>query len=123
MMTPMETGAHSNGRVRPRWPPMPDLSAAVMLAQAGDAEAFRALYRSVQPGLVRYLRAIVGDDAEDVASETWSQIARDLCSFHGDGDGFRGWAATVARHQALDHLRYQRRRPATPTWDGLPESP
>jgi RNA polymerase sigma-70 factor (ECF subfamily) len=113
----------SDRRARPGRPVLPDLSAAVMLAQAGDEEAFRALYRAVQPGLVRYLRAIVGEDAEDVASETWSQIARDLGSFHGDGDGFRGWAATVARNQALDHLRYQRRRPATTTWEGLPERP
>jgi RNA polymerase sigma-70 factor, ECF subfamily len=102
---------------------MPDLSAAVMLARAGDEEAFRALYRAVQPGLVRYLWAIVGDDAEDVASETWSQIARDLDSFHGDGDGFRGWAATVARHRALDHLRHQRRRPMTTHWEALFEHP
>ncbi len=112
----------SDGRVRSGRPVLPDLSAAVMLAQAGDEEAFRALYRAVQPGLVRYLQAIVGEDAEDVASETWSQIARDLGSFHGDGDGFRGWAATVARHQALDHLRYLRRRPAT-TCEALPELP
>jgi RNA polymerase sigma-70 factor, ECF subfamily len=89
----------------------PDLAAVVVAAQEGDAEAFRVLYRDTQPRLLRYLRALVGDDAEDVASETWLQIARDLASFHGDGDGFRGWAATIARHRALDHLRRAARRP------------
>jgi RNA polymerase sigma-70 factor (ECF subfamily) len=60
---------------------------------------------------MRYLRVLVGEDAEDVASDAWLQIARDLKSFRGDSDGFRGWAATIARHRALDHLRRQRRRP------------
>jgi RNA polymerase sigma-70 factor, ECF subfamily len=80
-------------------------------AQRGDGEAFRVLYRDTQPRLLRYLRALVGDDAEDVASETWLQITRDLAAFHGDADGFRGWAATIARHRALDHLRRATRRP------------
>ena len=87
------------------------LAPVVAQAQRGDADAFRALYRDTQPRLLRYLRALVGDDAEDVASETWLQISRDLASFHGDGDGFRGWAATIARHRALDHLRRAARRP------------
>jgi RNA polymerase sigma-70 factor (ECF subfamily) len=89
------------------------LSAAVVAAQAGDEEGFRQLYRDVQPRLLRYLRALVGDDAEDVASDTWLQIARDLGGFHGDIDGFRGWTTTIARHRALDHLRRERRRPPT----------
>ena len=88
-----------------------ELGAAVQRAQKGDEDAFRHLYHTVQPGLLRYLRGLVGGDAEDVASETWSQIARDLSTFRGDGPGFRGWAATIARNRALDHLRYQRRRP------------
>ncbi len=88
-----------------------DLTAVVVRAQGGDEDAFRTLYRTVQPGLLRYLTALVGGDAEDVASEAWLQIARDLGAFHGDGDGFRGWAATVARHRAMDHLRRLRRRP------------
>jgi RNA polymerase sigma-70 factor, ECF subfamily len=89
----------------------PDLTAAVVVAQHGDEQAFRILYRDVQPRLLRYLRAMVGDDAEDVASEAWLQIARDLAGFSGDSDGFRGWAATIARHRAMDHQRRHRRRP------------
>ena len=86
-------------------------SAALDAARDGDDDAFRVLYRAVQPGLLRYLRVLVGDDAEDVASEAWLQVARDLGTFRGDLDGFRGWAATIARHRALDHLRRRRRRP------------
>ena len=41
---------------------------------------------------------LVGSDAEDVASETWLQIARNLRSFDtGGGDGFRrGLEETIA---------------------------
>lgn len=90
-----------------------DLTEAVRAAQAGDEEAFRFLYRAVQPGLLRYLTALVGADAEDVASETWLHISRDLRSFEG-GPAFRVWAATIARNRALDHLRRHSRRPAQP---------
>lgn len=81
----------------------------------GDEEAFRLLYRDAHPRVLRYLHAMVGSDAEDVASETWLQVARDLHAFHGDSDGFRGWVATIARHRATDHLRRARRRPQPAT--------
>jgi len=101
----------------------PDLSPLVCAAQQGDDEAFRGLYRAVQPGLLRYLRALVGDDAEDVASETWLQVARDLRAFRGN-DGFRAWVVAIGRNRALDHLRHRRRRPAESVpVDGLLELP
>ncbi|MBD0839281.1 MULTISPECIES: RNA polymerase sigma factor [unclassified Streptomyces] len=92
-----------------------ELGAAVARAQEGDEAAFAVAYRIVQPGLLGYLRGIVGDDAEDVASDAWLEIARDLGRFKGDGAGFRGWSATIARHRALDHLRRQRVRPRATT--------
>ncbi|WP_369189855.1 RNA polymerase sigma factor [Streptomyces sp. R08] len=88
-----------------------ELGAAVARAQQGDERAFAVAYRLVQPGLLGYLRGLVGDEAEDVASDAWLEIARDLGRFRGDGAGFRGWTATIARHRALDHLRRQRVRP------------
>ncbi|MFI9612995.1 RNA polymerase sigma factor [Streptomyces sp. NPDC052023] len=88
-----------------------ELGAAVARAQDGDEDAFAVAYRLVQPGLLGYLRGLVGDDAEDVASDAWLEIARDLGRFKGDGAGFRGWTATIARHRALDHLRRTRVRP------------
>ncbi|MEU6075040.1 RNA polymerase sigma factor [Micromonospora sp. NPDC047074] len=89
-----------------------ELNEAVAAAQAGDEEAFRFLYRSIQPGLLRYLTVLVGADAEDVASETWLQISRDLPRF--TGGEFRAWTVTIARNRAMDHLRRQRRRPSLP---------
>ncbi|MBP2319763.1 RNA polymerase sigma-70 factor (ECF subfamily) [Kibdelosporangium banguiense] len=105
--------------------PVEDLAIALTAAQGGDEDAFRLLYRSTQPALLRYLRVLVGrEEAEDVASDAWLHIARDLTKFRGDLDGFRGWATTIARNRAMDHLRRQRRRPVVDAQvDDLPEQP
>ncbi|MFJ6634579.1 RNA polymerase sigma factor [Streptomyces sp. NPDC091376] len=90
-----------------------ELTAAVGAAQDGDEDAFRTVYRAVHPRLLGYIRTLVGEpEAEDVASEAWLQIARDLDRFSGDADRFRGWAARIARNRALDHIRMRGRRPA-----------
>src|SRR6266568_3514453 len=88
-----------------------DLGGAVGRAQQGDPDAFRLLYRDIQPRLLRYLHTLAGHDAEDIASETWLQVTRDLPGFTGTYDGFRGWVATIARHRALDHPRRHARKP------------
>lgn len=90
------------------------LAEALRSAQTGDEAAFRVIYRELQPGLVRYLSVIVGEEADDVASEAWLHIAKGLATFRGDWDAFRGWAVTIARHRAMDHLRAMRRRPSVP---------
>ncbi|WP_119731718.1 RNA polymerase sigma factor [Thermomonospora amylolytica] len=87
------------------------LEEALQAALKGDELAFRAVYRDVHPRLLRYLRALVGADADDVASDAWLQIARDLGAFRGDYDRFRGWTTRIARNRAIDHLRKAGRRP------------
>lgn len=94
-----------------------ELGAAVARAQEGDEAAFAVVYRIVQPRLLGFVRGLVGDDADDVASEAWLEISRDLGRFMGDGADFRGWSATIARHRALDHLRRRRARPVPAALD------
>lgn len=96
-----------------RDPADPEVDEAIRAAQAGDEAAFRVLFRHLQPRLLRYLTGLVGTDAEDVAADAWLQIARDLGSFRGDADRFRGWASRIARNRAIDHLRYMNRRPVS----------
>lgn len=83
----------------------------VNAALDGDEAAFRRLYRDVQPRLLRYLRTLAGDEAEDLAAETWLHIARDLDDFTGDLPAFRAWAARIGRNRTMDQLRRTRRRP------------
>ncbi|GGO88304.1 RNA polymerase sigma factor [Wenjunlia tyrosinilytica] len=81
------------------------LTEALLLARKGDEAAFRILYQALNPELVRYARVMVGDDAEDVASEAWLQMSRDLFRFRGDGPRFRRFALVVTRNRARDLLR------------------
>ena len=94
-----------------------ELGDAVARARDGDEAAFGIVYREVHPMLLGYLHGLVGDDADDVASETWHDVVRDLDRFRGDGHGFRGWAAAIARHRALDHMRRIKVRPRTAALD------
>ncbi|GHB46960.1 RNA polymerase sigma24 factor [Streptomyces viridiviolaceus] len=83
----------------------PELNTALTQAQCGDETAFAALHRLLQPGLLGYLHGIVGEGAEDIAAAAWREIARDLPRFRGDGQGLRGWTASITRRHALQHLR------------------
>jgi RNA polymerase sigma-70 factor (ECF subfamily) len=93
------------------WGKPDELIAAVDGARRGDPESFRVLYRENQPRLLRYLAYLVGGEAEDIASETWLQVTRDLGKFRGSYGDFRGWITTIARNRAMDHLRHVNRHP------------
>ncbi len=86
---------------------MPDdeLDAALRAAQQGDAAGFAVLWRALHPGVLRYLRVLAGDHAEDAASETWLHVIRDLDRFTGDAGAFRGWLFRIARHRGIDEKR------------------
>ena len=96
-----------------------ELASALSAAVRGDSGAFAVLWSALQPAVLRYLRVIVGEAAEDVASETWLQAARDLRKFTGPPLAFRVWLFTIARNRAIDERRRARRRPEEPRelWD------
>jgi len=89
------------------------------LARSGDEAGFRQLWRSLQPRLLRYLYVLGCDDPDDVASETWLQVVRDLQTFSGDEEDFRRWLFTVGRNRAVDAARARTRRRASLVADGL----
>ena len=82
-------------------------------AREGADWAVAVLYRSLQPRLLRFLRAGLGDDAEDVASQAWLEVARALPRFTGGEDDFAALLFTIARRRTADHRRAMRRRPAS----------
>jgi RNA polymerase sigma-70 factor (ECF subfamily) len=82
-------------------------------AQQGDEPAFNALFRQTQPVVLKYLAAICGMAmAEDIASETWVSVIRDLGRFSGDEPAaFRAWVLSIARRRWIDEVRRRTRRP------------
>ena len=81
-------------------------------AQAGEEWAVARLYQSLQPALLRYLRARDPQDAEDIAAEVWLEVARALTKFEGGEDGFRAYVFTIARRRMLNAKRGRARRRA-----------
>ncbi len=83
-------------------------------AQDGDEAAFTLLWRDVNPALLRYLRVIAADVAEDVAADTWLHALRGLGRFRGTEENWRAWLFTIARSRSIDERRRRTRRPAVP---------
>jgi RNA polymerase sigma-70 factor (ECF subfamily) len=83
-------------------------------AQRGDEEAFAILWQDANPALVRYLRVLDSDSAEDVAADTWVSVIRGLATFSGDELAWRGWLFTIARRRGIDDLRRRLRHPTSP---------
>ncbi|MGH8991024.1 MAG: RNA polymerase sigma factor [Acidimicrobiia bacterium] len=83
-------------------------------AQTGAEWAVAVLYRSLQPRLLRFLRAQAPQDAEDIASQAWLEVARGLPRFTGGEDDFCALVFTVARRRLADQRRATRRRPVEP---------
>jgi RNA polymerase sigma-70 factor, ECF subfamily len=96
-----------------------DLDWALARARAGDEAGFLTLWRSLHPRLLRYLRVLGCDDPDDVGSETWLQVVRDLQRFDGDEAAFRHWLFSVGRHRAIDAARARSRRRASPVAERL----
>jgi RNA polymerase sigma-70 factor, ECF subfamily len=91
-----------------------DFPAVIAAARAGTESALAALYRDLQPRLLRYLAAHEPASAEDLASEVWLGVAKGLGRFSGDEDDFRAWIFTIARRRMLDLRRRTARRRAVP---------
>lgn len=99
-----------------------DLAAALTAAIHGEEAGLTDLWRALQPPLLRYLRVVTGDAAEDVASEVWLQVACGIEGFDGRPTAFRVWLFRIARHRAIDENRRARRRRDTACVPRVPES-
>jgi RNA polymerase sigma-70 factor (ECF subfamily) len=88
-----------------------DFSASLDRIRTGDERAFADLWRRYQPLVLRYARVLVGDAADDVASETWIAVVRSLDRFRGEETDFRAWVMAICRHRAMDWGRGRQRCP------------
>ena len=89
-----------------------DFARVLAEAQGGSEEQFAVLWRDANPALLRYLRALAQENAEDIAAETWVHVVRGLTRFTGDEAAWRAWLFTTARRRLLDQARLRKRHPA-----------
>jgi RNA polymerase sigma-70 factor (ECF subfamily) len=68
------------------------------------------LYRDLAPSVLGYLKGQAVAEAEDVASEVFVGIVRNVGSFEGDERAFRAWAFSIAHKRVIDQRRRLARR-------------
>jgi RNA polymerase sigma-70 factor (ECF subfamily) len=93
--------------------------ALVSAAQAGNGEAFGALYDRYVDVVHRYIAYRVGNPtlAEDLTSETFLRALRRITSFTWQGRDFGAWLVTIARNLIADHFKSSRYKLELPTAD------
>ena len=91
-----------------------DFAQVLAAAQGGSEDQFAVLWRDANPALLRYLRVLAPENAEDIAAETWVHVVRGLQRFIGDEAAWRAWLFTTARRRLIDQVRLRKRHPAEP---------
>lgn len=82
-------------------------------AKQGAEWAWASLYRDLAGPVSGYLAARGAREPEDLAAETFLQVARNVHSFTGDESAFRSWVFVIAHRRLIDLRRSQSRRPKT----------
>jgi RNA polymerase sigma-70 factor, ECF subfamily len=91
-----------------------DFDRTLGAARDGAEWAVAALYRDLSGPVIRYLTVQTPGEAEDLASETWIDVARGLRRFSGDEHEFRRFVFSIAHRRLVDHVRKSRRRRTEP---------
>ena len=99
--------------------PIERFNALLDSARQGSEAAWGEIYRELSPVVLGYLRGNRAPEPEDILSEVFLQVARDLQGFEGDERRFRSWLFTIAHHRLIDARRHAARRPV----DYAPEPP
>ncbi|WP_062204536.1 RNA polymerase sigma factor [Demequina salsinemoris] len=89
---------------------------ALAAARTGAEWAWESLYRDLAGQVGGYLRSRGAQDPEDVLSETFLSVAKDIRRFEGDESDFRAWVFTIAHRRMQDAFRKRGRQ--VPTFDG-----
>ena len=85
-----------------------ELEAAVIAARGGDEMAFALLWRENNSRLTKFIQARTYKsdlDFEEIVSEVWMNVAKDVRKFKGDYSGFTAWVYSIARNRIVDASR------------------
>src|SRR2546430_1390390 len=90
-----------------------DVRALVARAQAGDADAFAAIYERYVGVVYQFVYYKVRGNrqlAEDLTSEVFLRAMRGISRFTWQGRDFGAWLITIARNLVVDHYKSSRAR-------------
>jgi RNA polymerase sigma-70 factor, ECF subfamily len=80
-------------------------------AQSGAPWAFERMFTTLAPVVTGYLRVQGAHEPEDLCSEVFVAVLRNVGHFEGDEAAFRSWLFTIAHRRLLDERRRHGRRP------------
>jgi RNA polymerase sigma-70 factor, ECF subfamily len=80
-------------------------------AKSGAPWALDRMFVALSPVVTGYLRAQGAHEPEDLTSEVFVAVLRNVRTFSGDEAGFRSWVFTIAHRRLQDERRSHGRRP------------
>jgi RNA polymerase sigma factor (sigma-70 family) len=97
--------------------------AVVAAARTGDAWAVEHLYSALAPSVAGFFRLQRAPEPDDLTSEVFVGVLRNLRSFRGGEDDFRAWVFTIAYRRLSDAQRAAGRRPLVEPLEAAVEPP
>lgn len=88
----------------------PYFDSTVAAARAGAGWAWEVLYRDLAGAVTGYLRGRGAEEVEDLVSETFLSVAKDIHRFKGGERDFRSWVFTIAHRRMQDAWRARGRQ-------------
>jgi RNA polymerase sigma factor (sigma-70 family) len=98
-----------------------EFDVVVPAARTGEAWALERIYEELSPAVAGLFRAQRINDADDLTSEVFVGVLRNLAWFDGDARSFRSWVFTIAYRRLADERRRRLRRPSATPLAGRPE--
>lgn len=89
----------------------------------GSGEAFSELYAQLAPAVVGYLRAQGAREPNDLCSEVFLGVFKNMNTFVGAPAAFRSWVFSVAHRRLTDERRQTGRRPQSEDLFGSADIP
>jgi RNA polymerase sigma-70 factor (ECF subfamily) len=84
-------------------------------AKAGADWAWAVLYRELGGPVIGYLASRGAPEPEDLAAETFLQVARNIQTFDGGEESFRSWVFVIAHRRLIDTRRKRGSEPELTT--------
>jgi len=100
-----------------------DFATTLARLRAGDDVAFDRVYASLAPAITGLFRMEGAAEPDDLTSEVFVGVLRNLGRFAGDERAFRSWVFTIAYRRLADERRRRARRPAPTPLDERADAP
>ena len=92
-------------------PGVADFGTLLAAAQAGRPSAWDQLYRWLAPAVAGYLRLRGAWEVDDLTSEVFLAVFRNIETFGGTEANFRSWVFVIAHRRLQDERRRRFRKP------------